>query len=84
MLWDTPKPQKGTWFYKFCAFFVDHINFCEGYYYGTEIEKPENIVYNWLYSHWLFPFKQNGCVCCNVVRGVLYGAVIGFIFGSFL
>lgn len=40
MLWDTPKPQKGTWFYKFCAFFVDHINFCEGYYYGTEIEKP--------------------------------------------
>lgn len=66
MLWDTPKPQKGTWFYKFCAFFVDHINFCEGYYYGTEIEKPENIVYNWLYSHWLFLSSKT--VACAVMR----------------
>lgn len=80
-LWDTPKPKPGTLAYKFCEFFVNHFNFCEGYYYGTELEKPENKLYNWLYEHWLFPFKQTHCVCCNSVRGLMYGVVIGYIIG---
>lgn len=83
-LLDTPKPEKGTLAYKLAAFFVNHINFCEGYYYGTELDKPENPLYNFFYKYWLFPFRQNDCICCNTVRGVLYGVLIGYILGVLL
>lgn len=83
-LLDTPKPAQGTIAYRLCKFFVDHINFCEGVYYGTTIDKPENPLYNFFYKYWLFPFRQNDCICCNTVRGLLYGGIVGYILGSLL
>lgn len=81
-LLDTPKPRKGTWRYKICEFFVNHVNFCEGVYYGTDFDKPQNRLYEFLYEHWLFPFKQNDCICCNTVRGLVYGGILGFMVGK--
>lgn len=81
---DTPKPQPGTLAYTLCQFFVNHINWCEGYYYDTDEPKPDNKLYNWLYAHWLWPFKQNDCICCNTVRGVVYGGVVGYSMGVLL
>jgi hypothetical protein len=73
------------------ALFLNHINFCHGYVYpdrwdeeGNQIEKPENRVYSWFYRNWLWPFKQNDCMCCNTVRGLMYGLVIGYLIGSYL
>lgn len=80
-LWDTPKPAPGTLGYKLCKFFVNRLNFCEGYFYDTETPKPENPVYEWFYKFWLFPFKQNECICCNTVRGLIYGGIIGYLLG---
>lgn len=81
MLLDTPKFEPGTLGYKLAEFFVNRCNPCEGFYYGTETEKPENKVYNWFYKVWLFPFKQNDCLCCNTVRGLIYGGIIGYLIG---
>ena len=73
-------PEPGTWRYRLADWFVTHINFCEGYSLdGTP--KPENRLYNWLYAHWLWPFEQNDCLCCNTVRGVIYGMLIGYLLG---
>ncbi len=83
-LWDTPKPKPGTWAYKFVAWFCDNVNFCHGWLYDSDIEKPANKVYDFFYKVWLFPFKQNDCICCNTVRGLLYGGLIGYIIGSLL
>lgn len=77
----TPSPEPGTWRYRFCAWFVNHVNFCHGTYYGTDVEKPDNKVFNFFYTYWLFPFVQNECICCNTVRGLIYGGVLGFIIG---
>lgn len=77
-------PKAGSKWFKFAVWFVDNLNFCEGFYYGTDIPKPENKLYNWFYTYWLWPWKQNDCICCNTVRGLMYGAVIGFILGRFL
>lgn len=81
MLLDTPKFEPGTLGYKLAEFFVNNLNWCEGMLYGTDIEKPENKVYNWFYKVWLFPFKQNDCLCCNTVRGLIYGGIIGYLIG---
>ena len=83
-LWDTPKPKPGTWKYKCAAWFCNHVNFCHGWLYDSDIEKPANKVYDFFYRVWLFPFKQNDCICCNTVRGLLYGGLIGYIVGSLL
>jgi hypothetical protein len=83
-LWDTPKPKPGTWAYKFVAWFCNNVNFCHGWLYDSDIEKPANKVYDFFYKVWLFPFKQNDCICCNTVRGLLYGGLIGYIIGSLL
>lgn len=83
-LWDTPKPKPGTWAYKFVAWFCNNVNFCHGWLYDSDIEKPANKVYDFFYKMWLFPFKQNDCICCNTVRGLLYGGLIGYIIGSLL
>lgn len=83
-LWDTPKPKPGTWAYKFAAWFCNNVNFCHGWLYDSDIEKPANKVYDFFYKVWLFPFKQNDCICCNTVRGLLYGGLIGYIIGSLL
>ena len=83
-LWDTPKPKPGTWAYKFVAWFCSNVNFCHGWVYDSDIEKPANKVYDFFYKVWLFPFKQNDCICCNTVRGLLYGGLIGYIIGSLL
>lgn len=80
----TPSPKEGTLAYKLCEFFVNNINWCEGWLYGTEIAKPENKLYNALYKYWLFPFENNGCLCCNTTRGVLYGGIIGYLLGRLL
>jgi hypothetical protein len=48
---------------------------------GNPIAKPENKIYNWIYEHWLWPWKQTDCVCCNTVRGIAFGVIIGFILG---
>lgn len=81
---DPWQPKPGTIGYRLVKFFCDHINFCEGFYYGTDTEKPENKLYSWFYKYWLWPFNQNDCMCCNTVRGLIYGAVIGFLFGRIL
>ena len=83
-LWDAPKPKPGTWAYKFVAWFCNNVNFCHGWLYDSDIEKPANKVYDFFYKVWLFPFKQNDCICCNTVRGLLYGGLIGYIIGSLL
>lgn len=83
-LWDTPKPKPETWAYKFVAWFCNNVNFCHGWLYDSDIEKPANKVYDFFYKVWLFPFKQNDCICCNTVRGLLYGGLIGYIIGSLL
>lgn len=83
--------KKGTRLYRIVKWFVDNLNWCEGYYYDefTEkdgelvpVPKPENKVYNWFYEHWLWPWKQTGCVCCNTVRGMMYVAAIFIILWS--
>lgn len=78
----TPKP--GTIWYKFVEFFCNHINWCHGYYYGTDIEKPENKLYSFVYKYWTFPFENPGCECCSAVRGLIYGGIIGFVLGKVL
>lgn len=86
------KPPEGTWRYKFARWFCDNLNFCMGYYYSQKnpenpefpLDKPENKLYNWFYEYWLFPFKQNNCICCNTVRGVFYGLILGYILRSLL
>lgn len=84
------RPPEGTWRYKFCRWFCDIWNFCHGVYFdrvdssGMPVDKPDNKLYDWFYTYWLFPFKQNDCICCNTVRGLIYGAIVGFITGSLL
>lgn len=83
-------PSKNSMRYRFTKWFVDHVNFCHGFYFdeydalGNPVEKPDNKVYNFFYKYWLWPFMQTDCICCNTVRGVIYGAVLGFIFGRLL
>lgn len=81
MLFDVPKFREGSFAWRCARFFVNNINWCEGYYYETSDSKPENKIYNFFYNNWLFPFKQNGCICCNTTRGLFYGVVIGYILG---
>lgn len=87
MIDSTKMPEKGSRRYKFAKWFIDHINFCHGYKFdeydaaGNPVEKPENKVYTFFYNYWLWPFLQTGCLCCNTVRGLIYGGIIGFIFG---
>ncbi len=79
---------------KFKCWFVDNINWCEGFYYdrfdhvGNPVAKPNNKIYNFFYKNWLWPWKQNDCMCCNTVRGVLYGLIVGatsgYIVGRFI
>ena len=81
---DTSKrPEKGTWKYKFCEWFVNNMNWCEGEYYDGK-EKPVNKVYEFFYRYWLWPFYQNDCTCCNTVRGLIYGFIIGLTVGVIL
>lgn len=68
---------------KMLAWFIDYVNFCHGEYHDGS-EKPDNAVYDWLYYHWLWPFVQTDCVCCNAVRGLLYGFVLGLVTGVLL
>ena len=72
-----PKGSLRAWL---LAKFIDKVNFCHGEY-SDGTAKPENKVYDWLYYHWLWPFKQTDCVCCNAVRGLLYGVIIGYVIG---
>lgn len=85
--------KRGTLLYRIVKWFVDNINWCEGYYYdeyeyrnGEEIpkEKPENKLYLWVYTHFLWPWKQTGCVCCNTVRGMIYVVIINIVLWSLL
>lgn len=90
MIDTTKTPASGTVFYKFVKWFCDNVNFCHGVRYdefdsdGNPIEKPDNKVYNFFYQYWLWPFQQTGCICCNTVRGLLYGLIVGFILGRLL
>lgn len=87
MIDSTKMPEKGSRKYRFTKWFVDNINFCHGYRFdeydadGNPVEKPENRVYTFFYTYWLWPFIQTGCVCCNTVRGLIYGGLAGFILG---
>lgn len=81
MIDSTLVPDRKSWRYKFNRWFVNHINFCHGYYYDTSDEKPQNKIYNFLYKYWLWPFEQTDCLCCNTVRGLMYGAVLGYLLG---
>lgn len=75
-------PDPSTWRGKLCKWFIDNVNFCSDYYDGSE--KPENKIYNFFRDYWLFPFEQTGCACCNTVRGLIYGAIIGFVVGRLI
>lgn len=66
------------------AFFLNRINFCHGYYYPSEEPKPQNLVYDFFYRNWLRPWKQNDCLCCNAVRGLIYGLIIGIFMGRYV
>ncbi len=79
-----PHPKEGQRGYRLVKFFCNKVNFCEGFFYDTETPKPENRLYTWFYNHWLWPFVQNGCICCNTVRGLLYGVILGYIMGKLL
>ena len=81
---EVPQPKPGTWGYKFCKWFSDTFVFCHGEYYGTDIPKPENKVYNIIYKYWTWPFVNPGCECCSAVRGLIYGSILGFILGGLL
>lgn len=89
-LWEVPHPQRGTLFYKFAKFFNDKVNFCHGYKYdefdqeNNPIPKPENKIYNLVYEYWTWPFVNPHCICCAAVRGLIYGAVLGFLAGRYL
>ena len=83
-LLEPPKPREGTLSYKLVRFFVNRVNFCEGVYYGTGVDKPDNPLYEFFYKFWLFPFQQNDCICCNTIRGLLYGGLLGFVLGRLL
>lgn len=72
-------PDPSTLWGKACELFINHINFCHDYYDGTE--KPANPVYDFFRKYWLFPFEQTECPCCNAVRGLIYGAILGFLLG---
>lgn len=76
------KSNKETFLGRAVIFFIDHVNFCSDYADGSE--KPENRVYEFFRTYWLFPFKQTGCPCCNAVRGLIYGFVLGLIIGGIL
>ncbi|MBD5585316.1 MAG: hypothetical protein HDQ88_09560 [Clostridia bacterium] len=86
------KPPECTWRYKFCRWFCDNINICHGQFYDRVnpenpeflLDKPENKIYNFFYEYWLFPFKQNNCICCNTVRGLVYGGILGYILRSLI
>lgn len=90
MIDSTQVPENGTKKYKFTKWFVDNLNFCHGYRFdeydenGNPVEKPDNKLYNFFYKYWLWPFQQTGCACCNTVRGLIYGIIIGFVVGKFL
>lgn len=90
MIDSTRVPEKGTLKYKFNKWFVNNINWCDGYKYdeydeaGNPVEKSENKIYNFFYTYWLWPYIQTGCACCNTVRGLIYGGIIGFIVGKFI
>lgn len=82
-------PDVNTRWGRFRVWFHNHVNWCEGTLYDPEnpeilLDKPDNSVYNWFYKYWLWPFEQTGCACCNTVRGLIYGAIIGFVLGKFL
>lgn len=72
----------------FTRWFIRYINFCHGSYPGKNpgeiVDKPVNPVYEFFYRYWLWPFEQTNCVCCNTVRGLIYGGTVGFILGKFL
>lgn len=68
---------------RFKQWFIDNINWCEAKY-SDGRDKPENRVLNWFYEHWLWPWDQNDCLCCNTTRGLIYGLVMGMIIGGLL
>lgn len=72
------QPPKNSRRYKFYAWFCEHVNFCMGTTYDG-VDKPSNPVYDWFYKYWLFPFEQTGCACCNTVRGLIYGFILGLL-----
>ncbi len=75
--------EKGTWKYRLAAWFINNVNFCHGLRIdGTP--KPDNKVYNAFYKYWLWPFQQTDCICCNTVRGLLYGFAAGFLLRGLL
>lgn len=84
MIDSTVIPPKDSKRYKFNKWFVDNVNVCHGTFYDSVIEKPENKLYNLLYKYWLWPYNQTDCICCNTVRGLIYGGILGFILGKLL
>lgn len=77
-------PSRGERGYTFVKWFINHVNWCHGYYYGTATPKPVNKIYDFFYKYWLFPFEQTECICCNTVRGLIYGFILGAIVGSLI
>ena len=72
-------PPEASLRYKLLKFFIDKVNFCHGQYFDSEVDKPYNSLYEFFYRYWLFPFKQNDCICCNTVRGLIYGFILGVL-----
>lgn len=72
--------------------FMNYINWCNGYVWKvidmkaveTNAPKPDNKLWSWIWNHWLWPWSMDEveCQCCRMIRGVMYGVVIGFIIGA--
>lgn len=90
MIDSTKLARRGTIWHRFSKWFCDNVNFCHGYKYdeydeeGNPVEKQENKVYNFFYKYWLWPYYQTDCICCNTVRGLIYGVVLGWLLGRLL
>lgn len=65
-LLNTPSPKKGTWAYKFVAWFCNNVNFCHGYLYDTDIENRTI----------RFTTLSIGCGCSRSNRTIASAAIL--------
>jgi len=66
------------------AFFIDHINWCHPVNSKGQ-EKESTLFYEyWCKLFWPIPWMEAPCWCCASVRGVIYGLIVGAIYGRYI